>query len=210
MKKVPAPFPERRLCALLLAAWLGAVCGASADDALALLPERGAALLLRGASRPKGEVFAVEGNKADDRLLPAAFADPPLQTRPGCFWAWLNGSITAEQITRDLEAMKQGGMRGGEIWDVAAHADPDRRVPAGPAFLGPESTRLIVHAIREADRLGLELGLVASSGWNAGGSLDHARTRRQRALSINNRIDGANEVSRCTPLARVAETLSTG
>ena len=66
--------------------------------------------------------------------------------------------------------MKQGGMRGGEIWDVAAHADPDRRVPAGPAFLGPESTRLIAHAIREADRLGLELGLVASSGWNAGGT----------------------------------------
>jgi hypothetical protein len=78
--------------------------------------------------------------------------------------------MTREQITRDLEAMKQGGMRGGEIWDVAAMADPDGRVPAGPAFLGPEFTRLIVHAIREADRLGLEIGIVASSGWNAGGS----------------------------------------
>jgi hypothetical protein len=106
----------------------------------------------------------------EDRLSVASFENPPVQTRPGCFWAWLNGSITAEQITRDLEAMKQGGMRGGEIWDVAAHADPDQRVPAGPPFLGPESTRLIVHAIHEADRLGLELGIVASSGWNAGGS----------------------------------------
>jgi hypothetical protein len=86
------------------------------------------------------------------------------------FWDWLNGSITMEQITRDLEAMKQAGMSGGGIWDVAAHADPDGRVPAGPAFLGPESTRLIVHAIHQADRLGLELGIVASSGWNAGGS----------------------------------------
>ena len=56
-------------------------------------------------------------------------------------------------------------MRGGGIWDVAAAADPDRRVPAGPAFLGPESTQLIVHAIREADRLGGEIGIVASSGW---------------------------------------------
>ena len=66
--------------------------------------------------------------------------------------------------------MKSGGMRGGEIWDVAAYADPDGRVSAGPEFLGPESTQLIVHAIREASRLGLEIGLVASSGWNAGGS----------------------------------------
>ncbi len=120
------------------------------------------------AANPAGKL--AEPARADDRLSPAAFADPPIQNRPGCFWAWLNGSITAEQITRDLEAMKQGGMRGGEIWDVAAYADPDHRVPAGSPFLGPESTRLIVHAIREADRLGLELGLVASSGWNAGGS----------------------------------------
>ncbi len=109
-------------------------------------------------------------NRASDRLSPTAFANPPLNARPGAFWDWLNGSITKEQITRDLEAMKLGGMRGAEIWDVAAYADPDKRVPAGPAFLGPESTQLIVHAIREADRLGLEIGIVASSGWNAGGS----------------------------------------
>ena len=111
-----------------------------------------------------------EPARADARLSPAVFADPPVHVRPGSFWDWLNGSITKEQITRDLEAMKRGGMRGGEIWDVAAYADPDRRVPAGPAFLGPESARLIVHAIREADRLGLEIGMIASSGWNAGGN----------------------------------------
>ncbi len=111
-----------------------------------------------------------ELNRTEDRISPALFAAPPVQTRPGCFWAWLNGSITPGQVTQDLEAMKQGGMRGGEIWDVAACADPDKRVPDGPPFFGSESTRLIVHAIREADRLGMELGLVASSGWNAGGS----------------------------------------
>jgi len=109
-------------------------------------------------------------SRAADQLSPAEFANPPVHARPGCFWDWLNGSITKEQITRDLEAMKRGGMRGGEIWDVAASADPDKRVSDGPAFLGPESTQLIVHAIHEADRLGLEIGIVASSGWNAGGS----------------------------------------
>ncbi|HNQ90264.1 MAG TPA: glycosyl hydrolase [Verrucomicrobiota bacterium] len=120
------------------------------------------------AANPAGEL--AEPGRAGDRLSPTAFADPPVNARPGAFWDWLNGSITREQITRDLEAMRHGGMRGGEIWDVAAYADPDGRVPAGPAFLGPESARLIAHAIREADRLGLEIGIVASSGWNAGGS----------------------------------------
>jgi hypothetical protein len=125
---------------------------------------------LHGSETVSSESATAPSGRAEDRLSPTAFAEPPAHVRPGSFWDWLNGSITKEQITRDLEAMKQGGMRGGEIWDVAAAADPDRRVPAGPAFLGPESTRLIVHAIHEADRLGLEIGIVASSGWNAGGN----------------------------------------
>jgi len=120
-----------------------------------------------GMSASGGEAVT---DRAADRLSAEAFAEPPLHARPGSFWDWLNGSITKEQITRDLTAMKEVGMRGGEIWDVAAYADPDGRVPAGPPFLGPESTRLIVHAIHEADRLGLEIGIVASSGWNVGGS----------------------------------------
>ena len=128
-------------------------------------------LLPSGVSQGKpASVAETDNSRANDRLSPVEFSEPPTHARPGCFWDWLNGSITPEQITRDLEAMKRGGMRGGEIWDVAAMADPDKQVPAGPAFLGPESTRLIAHAIREADRLGMEIGIVASSGWNAGGS----------------------------------------
>ncbi|HEX5789612.1 MAG TPA: glycosyl hydrolase, partial [Luteolibacter sp.] len=102
--------------------------------------------------------------------LEQGFADPPVECRPGAFWCWLNGSMTREQITRDLEEMKAKGMRGAEIWDVKAHRDPNRFVPTGPEFLGEESLELIAHAIREGSRLGLQLGMVASSGWNAGGS----------------------------------------
>lgn len=127
--------------------------------------------LSTAAPRPTASSSLLDEPKREkDRISLAEFANPPVHNRPGAFWDWLNGSITTDQITRDLEAMKRSGMRGAEIWDVAAYADPDKRVPAGPAFLGPESTRLIAHAIREADRLGLEIGIVASSGWNAGGS----------------------------------------
>ena len=36
-------------------------------------------------------------SRSDDRLSPAEFADPPVHSRPGSFWDWLNGSITKEQ-----------------------------------------------------------------------------------------------------------------
>lgn len=149
----------RLICLILLA---GAALQ-SGDRLLSRHPE--------AVSRSTGFSHHHQGTpRSEDRHSPSAFADPPVEARTGCYWAWLNGSITKEQITRDLEEMARGGLRGGEIWDVAAAADPDGRVPAGPAFLGPESTRLIAHAICEADRLGLRIGLVASSGWNAGGS----------------------------------------
>lgn len=102
--------------------------------------------------------------------LEQEFADPPVDARPGAFWCWLNGSMSKEQITRDLREMKDKGMGGAEIWDVSAHRDPGGFVPAGPPFLGDESLELIAHAIREGTKLDLRLGMVASSGWNAGGS----------------------------------------
>jgi len=96
--------------------------------------------------------------------------EPPIEARPGAFWAWLNGNVDLPQITRELEEMKDKGMSGAEIWDVLCMKNASGVVPAGPAFLGPESVKAISHAIDEANRLGLRMGLVASSSWNAGGS----------------------------------------
>jgi len=102
--------------------------------------------------------------------LEEEFRNPPIQARPSALWAWLNGYVDRKQITRELEEMKAKGMRGGIIWDVGSIKDPDKIIPAGPQFLGPESLQSIRHAMDEAERLGLELGLFASSSWNAGGT----------------------------------------
>ncbi len=97
------------------------------------------------------------------------FVNPPMSSRPGAFWCWLNGNMSATSITRDLEAMKSKGMNRAEIWDVAAVRNPSF-IPAGGAFLGDESVSLIKHAISEGKRLKMSIGIIASSGWNAGGS----------------------------------------
>ncbi len=115
--------------------------------------------------------LAVTGStlaEADD--LARKFADPPVSARPGAFWCWLNGNISKKQITSDLEQIKAKGMGGAEIWDVQALRNAGNFVPAGPAFMGEQSVDAIAHAIDEGTRLKLRLGLIASSGWNAGGS----------------------------------------
>jgi hypothetical protein len=116
----------------------------------------------------------VKQNDSDSKVqaieqLSAEFTAPPDTYKPGAFWCWLNGNMSTTAITRDLEAMKSKGINRAEIWDVAAVRDPSF-IPAGGAFLGDESVKLIKHAIAEGKRLKMSIGIVASSGWNAGGS----------------------------------------
>jgi hypothetical protein len=100
--------------------------------------------------------------------LSEGFRDPPLSARPAVYWAWLNGLTDRAQMTRELEELKAKGIGGLYIFDVGAQ-DPQKIVPAGPAFMGPQSLAAIGHTVREATRLGLEVGLVTSSSWNCGG-----------------------------------------
>ncbi|MGA3193345.1 MAG: glycosyl hydrolase, partial [Candidatus Bathyarchaeia archaeon] len=44
--------------------------------------------------------------------LETAFRQPPPGAHSKTWWHWMNGNITAEGITLDLEAMKRAGIRG--------------------------------------------------------------------------------------------------
>ena len=98
-----------------------------------------------------------------------AFVNPSMSYRPGAYWTWLNGDVTKASITHDLEEMKAKGMGRAEIYDLLAMHNPDGKYGVGPAFLGDESVQSILHALAEGKRLGIQIGMVASSGWNAGG-----------------------------------------
>ena len=114
--------------------------------------------------------WTMEVGKVENiQQLTDEFVNPPMSYRPGAFWCWLNGNMSHSSITRDLEEMKSKGINRAEIWDVAAIENPTF-IPAGGAFLGDESVSLIKHAISEGKRLKMSIGIVASSGWNAGGS----------------------------------------
>ncbi len=102
--------------------------------------------------------------------LARGFKDPGNEARPRAYWNWLNGDVTLDGLTRDLEEAKDKGLGGLDMWDTEAMRNPGGFVPAGPPFMGPESVAAMHHSMKEAKRLGLDLGLTTSSGWNAGGS----------------------------------------
>jgi len=102
--------------------------------------------------------------------LVQGFERPPQAARLRCYWWWLNGHTTAKTITHDLEEMAQKGYGGALLVDAnGANQTGNDDVAAGPEFGSPAWTALYVHALKEADRLGLEITLNITSGWNLGG-----------------------------------------
>lgn len=102
--------------------------------------------------------------------LEKGFVSPPPEARLHSYWWWLNGNVTEEAITRDLEAMKEKGVGGALIIDAGgANQDGNRQVPRGPLFASEAWRELYRHALREAARLKLEMALNIQSGWNLGG-----------------------------------------
>jgi hypothetical protein len=120
---------------------------------------------------------------------------PPREARTRCWWWWLNGNVTKEAITRDLEAMKAEGLGGANIIDAGgADQRENRQVPHGPDFASPEWRELFLHALREADRLGLELGFNIQSGWNLGGpTVDPAGAAKKLTFDTVD-VDGGRRV----------------
>jgi len=102
--------------------------------------------------------------------LEAGWANPPREARLRAYWWWLNGNVTKASITHDLEEMKAKGFGGAVIIDAGGAAqDGNENVPHGPTFFTPAWRELYRHALREADRLDLEMSLNIQSGWNLGG-----------------------------------------
>lgn len=99
--------------------------------------------------------------------LESDFTQPPETTRPRCYWYWMDGQITKEGLTRDLEAMKRVGIGEGYIGIISGQAGTP--VGGGPKALTDEWWGFIEHAMREGTRLGVDVGLFNSPGWSQSG-----------------------------------------
>jgi hypothetical protein len=103
-------------------------------------------------------------------LLRDGFLNPPAESRLRCYWWWLNSMATKASITRDLEEMKDKGYGGASLVDAgSSNYSVASKTAAGPVFMSPAWMELYQHAVREADRLGIELSVNVQSGWNPGG-----------------------------------------
>ena len=111
--------------------------------------------------------------RADDSLE-ANFRQPPAEARPWVYWFWMNGNITKEGITADLEAMRDVGIGGCLIMHVKLGDIGEHKLgqmpPDGPVtFMSDEFRQLLQHTFREAARLGMNIDMNNADGFTGSG-----------------------------------------
>ena len=103
-------------------------------------------------------------NRIPDSFLEENFADPGLKYAPAVFYMWMNGNISREGITKDLETMHNVGIKGGIIFNSAVG------IPKGPVIYGSDEwIDLTVFAFKEARRLGMEFMIHNAPGYSGTG-----------------------------------------
>ena len=95
------------------------------------------------------------------------FKNPPQNVKVHTWWHWIDGRITREGITKDLESMKAQGIAQATILNIGMSAKDSevKRI----SFNSPEWYKMFQWALQEADRLGITIGVHNCDGWSESG-----------------------------------------
>jgi hypothetical protein len=96
-----------------------------------------------------------------------AFQSPPSSAKPRVWWHWMNGNVTPEGISKDLQWMKSVGIGGVQMFDAAL--DTPIIVEERVQYMSPTWKQYFAHAVDTASELDLEFAVASSAGWSLTG-----------------------------------------
>ena len=133
--------------------------------------------------------------------LESGFENPPDSARPRVWWHWMNGNVTREGITLDLEWMKRVGIGGVQNFDAnignirAGQQEMPQYVEKRIVYHSPEWKELLRHAAAECDRLGLEMTMHTSGGWSeTGGPWVKPEEAMKKLVWSETRVEGPRKL----------------
>jgi hypothetical protein len=142
--------------------------------------------------------------QARKKDIKAAFLNPSAETRPGCYWYWINDNISKEGITKDLGAMARVGIGRAYIGHIYNHAGPNDTPVGKVPFMSDAWWEAVQWAVKEADRCGVEIGFFNSPGWSQSGGPWVKPSQSMRYLAASETlIDGGRRVEQILPVPEI-------
>lgn len=100
------------------------------------------------------------------KSLEEVFTAPERQHKPLIIWQWMDGLVTKEGITKDLEAFKEAGLAGVQNFQIGGPrqmriGNPDNKI-------GSDNWKELMRwTLDECERLGLTFGTHNCPGWSS-------------------------------------------
>ena len=134
----------------------------------------------------------------DWKELQRNFRTPPESARPGVYWYFMDGNISKEGMTKDLEAMKRAGIGSVVFLEVNVG------IPRGNVdFLSDEWKECFRHAVKECERLGISMTLGIGPGWTgSGGPWVAAEQSMRHLVASSTVVKGSGRQTVKLPLRR--------
>ncbi len=88
------------------------------------------------------------------------------ETKPWTRWWWHGSAVTKEGITAEMEAYKNAGLGGLEITPIYGVYGMEKQFVN---YLTPQWMELLVHTLKEAERLDMGVDMATGTGWPFGG-----------------------------------------
>ena len=103
-------------------------------------------------------------NISEISQLKQSFINPPESALPGVYWYFMDGNMSKQGMTEDLESMKKAGIGNVVFLEVNVG------VPQGNVnFLSDEWYNLFKYGVDECKRLGISMTLGIGPGWTGSG-----------------------------------------
>lgn len=124
------------------------------------------ALALTIAATPTGTAAAGPGEAASTAQRsergfdPAAFADPPKDSRPSVYWYW-TGTVTPEVVDTQMAELRDKGIHEAVLFP---YGGPGMK----PAYFTEAWFDIVEHVLREAERTGMRIWLFNDSNFPSG------------------------------------------
>ncbi|MFW5877990.1 MAG: glycosyl hydrolase, partial [bacterium] len=135
-----------------------------------------------------------ENDATDDKLF-EGFIAPPAEARPFVRWWWNGNHITADEIIRQLDVLKDAGIGGIEINPIAMPEEAKDIGTSPLVWLSSEWNEMLVLAAEEAKKRGMISDLIVGSGWPFGGEFVQEDETIQRIMSHKLPVSGGEIIS---------------
>ncbi len=115
-------------------------------------------------------------------------------SKPWVYWYWMHSAYSKEGITADLEAMKDAGIAGAYLMTIKGPTDPPLIDP--PVLqLSPEFWEMVGFALKEANRLDLQIAMHAADGFAvAGGPWIEPEQSMQKVVYTDTILSGGKDL----------------